>query len=82
MNAHFSTPDPHHRLGDSATRLRALFLKALAALQKPSIVDYAGLLQRGQGLQKQHPQACPTAFSRVIAGGKFMNKTVKPRNGS
>jgi hypothetical protein len=25
--------------------LRALFLKALAALQKPSIVDYAGLLR-------------------------------------
>jgi hypothetical protein len=29
----------------SWTRLRALFLKALAALQKPSIVDYAGLLR-------------------------------------
>jgi hypothetical protein len=45
MNAHFSTPDPHHLLGVSATRLRALFLKALAALQKPGIVDYAGLLR-------------------------------------
>jgi hypothetical protein len=40
MNAHFSTPDPHHLLGACATRL-----KALAALQKPGIVDYAGLLR-------------------------------------
>jgi hypothetical protein len=45
MNTHFSTPDPRYLLGDNATRLRALFLKALAALQKPGIVDYAGLLR-------------------------------------
>jgi hypothetical protein len=45
MNTYFFTPDPHHLLGESATRLRALFLKALAALQKPVIVDYDGLLR-------------------------------------
>jgi hypothetical protein len=45
MNTYFFTPDPHHLLGESATRLRSLFLKALAALQKPVIVDYDGLLR-------------------------------------
>jgi hypothetical protein len=43
MNADFSTPDSFHLLDEIATRSRALFLKALAALKKPVIVDYDGL---------------------------------------
>jgi hypothetical protein len=45
MNVHFSTPDLYGLLGACATRLRALFLQALAALQKPGIVDHDGLFR-------------------------------------
>jgi hypothetical protein len=34
MNAHFSTSDPRHLLGESAIRLGALFLKALGRVEK------------------------------------------------
>jgi hypothetical protein len=71
MNAHFSTPDPHHRLGDSATRLRALFLKALAALQKPSIVDYAGLLRLARTFKNSTLKRVQLPFLGSSLGGSL-----------
>jgi hypothetical protein len=62
MNAHFSTPDPHHFLGACATRLGVMFLKALAALQKPSIVDYAGLLRLARTIKNITPKRVQLPF--------------------
>jgi hypothetical protein len=35
MNAHFSTPDPLHLLGENATHPSGLFLKALDGVENP-----------------------------------------------
>jgi hypothetical protein len=35
MNTHFSTPDPLHLLGESATHPRGLFLNALDCVSNP-----------------------------------------------
>jgi hypothetical protein len=35
MNANFSTPDPRHLLGESATHPRDLFLNALDCVSNP-----------------------------------------------
>jgi hypothetical protein len=48
MNTHFSTPDPHHLLGACATRLRALFLKALAGLLRVARTFKNSTLKRVQ----------------------------------
>jgi hypothetical protein len=37
--------------------------------QKPVIVNYDGLLQRGQSLQKQCPQACSALTQEVMRVG-------------
>jgi hypothetical protein len=56
---------PPSPLGRVRYTLEGAVFDGSGKAQKPGIVNYAGLLQRGQGLQKQCPQACPTAFSRI-----------------
>jgi hypothetical protein len=50
--------------------LEGAFFEDFGNAQKPGIVNYAGLLQRGQGLQKQCPQALCTIRSYLDTARK------------
>jgi hypothetical protein len=52
MNAHFSTPDPRHLWGESATHPRGLFLNALARRKSSRYLWYREDLRLARAFKK------------------------------